>query len=991
MQATDGVMTYHDLRIVWPYGSIRLDSLAFVHQTGTHATLRLTGIVPEEKEEEIINHAGSHDWIELYRQTGKEKKPIFMGRLQHVEIKVVRAIHYVTIQAVSHTYAMDLSPKTRTFQQVDRLYRDVVDEILSVYPGGDVIDQMFENRQQGKFIMQYEETDWAFVRRIASHVGAVLVPDLSAHKVRFWIGMPEGRKQIKLEDAPYEVNRAIAPYMKKSANGSSSVAEYQYTTYTFEHDELLHIGDEVQRDGRTFVITKVTGTLEQGLLRWTYVCAVPESVKQTKLYNSAIIGAAIEGKIIQVGRNQVKIHLNMDKKQEASKAQWFPYAAEGNQILYLMPEIGSKVKLYFPSAEEDDGMVMNSVRHAPQGEAAHKQAQKMKDPGVKSFGIPQGKEFTLGDKELLMTAQEGMLYISMDKEAGVILNSASWVSIRGKGAVSLSGAAVRLAGAEGLLVKTAMDALKLVEEADANSEKIQLEASARHSFPPILSAFEQDVQANGVLAVMARRTLENQWAEVQGKFDALGDTLVGLWNVAVDAGDLVVTGLLGGDDAQALYEFVSGSEVGSLTERNNLAKGAVEGYTNTVAYVEKVTTGQKAFGEILHDAGRAAAWIGEGLYDDYIDPFVKAEQYKQENLHGGLWTRSVEESYAKGQNEFKKDMVLLEAGLTAVSGGTGTMALKSGKVATRLDMDTPDVAKKQLHGERDADGKGKGGPLPHSAAQDRRGGIRLKDGKFKTRAKLLDDVLKDLNETIVKFLEKMSEYLNGKLVVMENAATGQRYLAWQKGEGYFYSKNRAGEGGSVSKTSGQDISLEKRGAEATGNAGSGSKPPVYQKVKYGDHFTRKNRKKALKPNVEYTSPDGYTYRTDSLGRIIDCEGTLVLGKGERSVYAQKTVGKGQGRLPDDDGGHLIGAQFKGPKDIDNLVPQNSQINRSGGVWYQMETEWANALNEVPPRKVTVKIEPIYSGSSMRPDAFEVVYKIEGKGTFEKTIKNQSGG
>ncbi|WP_420873344.1 DNA/RNA non-specific endonuclease, partial [Paenibacillus silvae] len=39
--------------------------------------------------------------------------------------------------------------------------------------------------------------------------------------------------------------------------------------------------------------------------------------------------------------------------------------------------------------------------------------------------------------------------------------------------------------------------------------------------------------------------------------------------------------------------------------------------------------------------------------------------------------------------------------------------------------------------------------------------------------------------------------------------------------------------------------------------------------------------------------------------------------------------KGQGRLTDDDGGHLIGAQFKGPKDIDNLVPQNSQINRSG--------------------------------------------------------------
>ncbi|MFG0236012.1 hypothetical protein [Brevibacillus porteri] len=32
-------------------------------------------------------------------------------------------------------------------------------------------------------------------------------------------------------------------------------------------------------------------------------------------------------------------------------------------ILYLMPEFGSKVKLYFPSADEDEGMIMNSVRH----------------------------------------------------------------------------------------------------------------------------------------------------------------------------------------------------------------------------------------------------------------------------------------------------------------------------------------------------------------------------------------------------------------------------------------------------------------------------------------------------------------------------------------------------------------------------------------------------------------------------------------------------
>ncbi|MGX5763591.1 hypothetical protein ACWKW1_28000, partial [Brevibacillus parabrevis] len=64
-------------------------------------------------------------------------------------------------------------------------------------------------------------------------------------------------------------------------------------------------------------------------------------------------------------------------------------------------------------------MVMNSVRHAPQGVAVQKPAKKMQDPGVKSIGHPQGKEFTLGDKELTMTAQERMLYISMNQDAGV--------------------------------------------------------------------------------------------------------------------------------------------------------------------------------------------------------------------------------------------------------------------------------------------------------------------------------------------------------------------------------------------------------------------------------------------------------------------------------------------------------------------------------------------------------------------------------------------
>lgn len=87
-------------------------------------------------------------------------------------------------------------------------------------------------------------------------------------------------------------------------------------------------------------------------------------------------------------------------------------------------------------------------------------------------------------------------------------------------------------------------------------------------------------------------------------------------------------------------------------------------------------------------------------------------------------------------------------------------------------------------------------------------------------------------------------------------------------------------------------------------------------VEYGEHFTKDGRRKALKPNIQYTTPEGYTYRTDELGRIISCEGTLQKGVAQRNKYAQRTVG-GKDRLRDDEGGHLIANIFKGSGDIDN--------------------------------------------------------------------------
>ncbi|HDR6269058.1 DNA/RNA non-specific endonuclease [Bacillus thuringiensis] len=238
-----------------------------------------------------------------------------------------------------------------------------------------------------------------------------------------------------------------------------------------------------------------------------------------------------------------------------------------------------------------------------------------------------------------------------------------------------------------------------------------------------------------------------------------------------------------------------------------------------------------------------------------------------------------------------------------------------------------------------------------------------------------------IENTLAKGADSVSPFFKGVEILPDGSVvrTGTNY------SGKFQEAHDASKASIQSRIS----NLESGGVKGTGET------PKIIEIKekdLGKHIIKgKNGRKELAPNVRYITEDGYKYTTDELGRIVDVEaGELILQKGKRNTGMQVAAGR-EDRLPDDDGGHLIGTQFHGSGDIDNLVAQNKQINRSGGEWYNMEKEWANALGGKPPKKVTVKIEPVYSGQSMRPNSFMVEYQIQGKKPVIREILNKAGG
>jgi len=612
--------TYKDIYLKWPYGTIQLQDIHLEHEIGEHARLQVTGILDPQHEHEIITRAGSDDQIELGIRDEEGSKPLFMGQLSHIELQNVQHNLQVKIEVTSQSYKLDTRFKERSFQQVNRTYIDIVHSVISDYAKSDVLDEAFGERKTGQFIMQYQETDWAFLKRIASHAGAVLVPYVLSHGINFWIGLPESRRQIDLHEVHFRHRKVVDPYLRDTAQGKGSSIE-NYNRYSFEWDDILDIGDTVVRSKQNYRIIKRSAAMDKGLLKWEYECMPAQGVTVPKQWNRIITGAAIEGKVLEVRKNQVRLHLDIDEYQSPKDAQWFPYSAEGNQVWYLMPEQGAQLKLYFPSMNEDDAVAIQSVRtealapdapspaamavassapassgSAPESVAARKE-RKMSDPRTKSFANPQGKEVSLSGSDLSLIGQEGAMYMSLSG-SGVGLHSPLRIQVTAGGALNLNASEITIQGDEGLQVSTPQHTIELNEFASTLSPKIELQASTRRTHPKIIPPGSPEavyLQFGGI-AMKQDIGIKNAQAQSETAMGVYKETWNGLCGLATDVGDLVGTG--------ADIAFGEATWEGSrkdLYQRNHLLQYAVERGREQQEYIESVRSGERSYGQVAFD------------------------------------------------------------------------------------------------------------------------------------------------------------------------------------------------------------------------------------------------------------------------------------------------------------------------------------------------------------------------------------------------------
>jgi len=424
-------ITYHQLKTNIP-NMTRIESLSIQQNLNKHATMLLTGIIDEKFIDQFVVQNEEYKDIEIYTEDEtSEYKILFRGIVKEEQIRYVQGIYYIEIVGISYTYLLDIKKRKQSFQDAAKSLQEIVTHIMKQYEKWDVQDTINRKEGVGQLLIQYNETDWEFLKRLASLYHKPILPMINYKAPKLVFGAREGKNIGKLSQFNYVVSKDLAYYSKSKNNKLPEIKLADTIIYKIKTRKEFDIGDIGEFQDRIIHIRSKYCEMQGGELQFEYELTTKNAFLQEDIYNQNIVGTSIKGTVLERVNDRVKVQLAIDENKQKKEHAWefpymTPYSAEGHSGWYCMPEIGDTVNIYFPSKREEEAVAQNSVR------SGGGKGDKITDPTVKYFRTADGKELKFSEDEISISCKN--MYIRMTENEGIrIVSSGNLNFSSGKG------------------------------------------------------------------------------------------------------------------------------------------------------------------------------------------------------------------------------------------------------------------------------------------------------------------------------------------------------------------------------------------------------------------------------------------------------------------------------------------------------------------------------------------------------------------------------
>ena len=153
------------------------------------------------------------------------------------------------------------------FQDISMGYGTLVSRILDDNEGSACI-LSGDDRETGVPFFQYRETDWEFLKRVASRLGTPLVADCQLPRPRFYLGLREGEiRELPVTEGIRRVMEGERYY--RLLGKGMAVDRKDFLCYDITTGENMDLGERVRVDGRLLSVSRREAGLVDGRVLFT--------------------------------------------------------------------------------------------------------------------------------------------------------------------------------------------------------------------------------------------------------------------------------------------------------------------------------------------------------------------------------------------------------------------------------------------------------------------------------------------------------------------------------------------------------------------------------------------------------------------------------------------------------------------------------------------------------------------------------------------------
>lgn len=465
--------------------SLTLRELRIVKKINSHIRVFLTGgqIKLEEKSLYLRNTDLQTRIIIDYQEDGGRRETIFVGVVTRIELEYEPGgdFYYMKLWGASYTCLLDMMPHTRSFQDPEMSYKDLFGAVEAGYMNALILPGIgLDDQKLQQFTMQYLETDWKFLKRLASRFQTGLTPDPIASKPALCVGLPTYSKEIELSmDDVKSIKKRISYFQDVNDQHPKDSEPELQVYYKVRLKNFLNIGQTAKLpDCALLYVYQSTAFMEKSEIYFEALLTPENGMRQRPLYNKRLVGTALEGSVVETGgdtndapKDKVQLHLNCDVLRPVDKYCWFPmatfYSAEGNTGLYCLPEKNDFVYLYFPSCREEEAVVMNSLRET------ELDSPRLKKLTTKYWRTAAEKQLALSPAEVSLSGKGNDLYITLSQTEGVVISSPDQLTIHADGDLTMStNKNINITAAKTIRLQSGKSSITLNEEASQKGKAV---------------------------------------------------------------------------------------------------------------------------------------------------------------------------------------------------------------------------------------------------------------------------------------------------------------------------------------------------------------------------------------------------------------------------------------------------------------------------------------------------------------------------------------